>query len=90
MVEKAYKDACYLQNELLYVAEEFQIEELNLLDSFIPEDLELLALRSNELEKIIRRVITDHGISINEYDSLEDFLAADSQSSVAIVGGNVQ
>lgn len=81
MVEKAYTDACYLQNELLYVAEEFQIEELNLLDSFIPEDLELLAFRSNQLEQIIRRIIADHGISINEYNSLEDFLAADHKNS---------
>lgn len=81
MVEKAYSDACYLQNELLYVAEEFQIEELSLLDSFIPEDLELLAFRSNQLEQIIRRVITNHGISINEYNSLEDFLAADHKNS---------
>lgn len=81
MVEKAYTDACYLQNELLYVAEEFQIEELNLLDSFIPEDLELLAFRSNQLEQIIRGIIADHGISINEYNSLEDFLAADHKNS---------
>lgn len=77
MVERAYKDACYLQNELLYVAEEFQTEEFNLLDSFIPEDLNLLALRSNQLEQVIRQIITEHGISINEYDTLEDFLAAD-------------
>lgn len=83
MVEKAYNDACYLQNELLYVAEEFHTEELNLLDSFIPEDLELLALRSNELEKIIRKIITDHSININEYLSLEDFLTADRKSSVS-------
>ncbi len=79
MVEKAYKDACYLQNELLYVAEEFQTEELNLLDSFIPEDLELLALRSNHLEQIIRQMITEHGIRINEYSTIEEFLAADAK-----------
>lgn len=78
MVEKAYKDACYLQNELLYVAEEFQIEELNLLDSFMPDDLELLVLRSNQLEEIIRGIITEHHVKINEYDSLEAFLLANS------------
>lgn len=81
MIEKAYNDACYLQNELLYVAEEFQIEELNLLDSFIPEDLELLALRSNQLEQIIRNHITEHDVLINEYDTLEAFLAADRKRS---------
>lgn len=74
MVEKAYKDACYLQNELLYVADEFQIEELNLLDSFITDDLELLSIRSNQLEEIIRGILTEHHIKINEYDSIEEFL----------------
>ncbi|MBQ7775734.1 MAG: hypothetical protein IJ379_07410 [Lachnospiraceae bacterium] len=78
MVEKAYKDACYLQNELLYVAEEFQMEELNLLDSFLPEDLELLALRSNQLEQVIRQTLSHHQIPLKEYASLEDFLVANS------------
>lgn len=74
MVEKAYKDACYLQNELLYVAEEYGLEEMNLLDSFLPEDLELLTLRSNQLEQVIRQTLAKHQILLNEYDSLEDFL----------------
>lgn len=76
MIEEAYKDACYLQNELLYIAEEFHTEELNLLDSFIPEDLELLALRSTQLEQLIRQMIAEKGIPINEYDSIDAFLAA--------------
>ena len=78
MVEKAYTDACYLQNELLYVAEEFGLEEMNLLDSFNPDDLELLVLRSDALEQVIRKTLTEHGIVINEYDSLEAFLAANN------------
>ena len=59
---------------LLYIAEEFQIEELNLLDSFTPYDLELLVFRSNQLEEIIRGILTEHQIKINEYESLEAFL----------------
>ena len=81
MIEKAYNDACYLQNELLYVAEEFKIPELNLLDSFVPEDLELLSLRSNRLEQIIRDLIKEHGISIKEYDSLSNFLVSENSTS---------
>lgn len=75
MVEKAYSDACYLQSELFYVAAEFQLPEMNLLDSFIPEDLELLALRSNQLEEMIRKTLAEHHVQLNEYDSLESFLA---------------
>lgn len=74
MVEKAYNDACYLQSELFYVAAEFGVEEMNLLDSFVPEDLELLASRSNQLENLIRDILAQHRVEINEYVSLESFL----------------
>ena len=78
MVEKAYTDACYLQNELLYVAEEFGLEEMNLLDSFNADDLELLVLRADALEQEIRRTLGEQGIVINEYASLEAFLEANT------------
>ncbi len=78
MVEKAYTDSCYLQNELLYIAEEFGLEEMNLLDSFNADDLELLALRSNALEQKIRHILNEHGIVINEYASLDAFLKANT------------
>ena len=74
MVEKAYSDACYLQREFLILAEEWGIDELNLLDSFDPKDLSLLALRANQLEKVIRGLITGHDVRVNEYPDLETFL----------------
>lgn len=76
MVEEAYKDACNLQSELLIIAQEFQIDELNLMDSFTANDLSLLDLRSRKLEQTIRSIITEHDIQINEYASLDEFLAA--------------
>ena len=75
MVEKAYTDACYLQEELLYIAQEFKVEELNLLDSFDKDNLSLLADRANKLEKIIQGILADHKVKINSYSSVEDFLA---------------
>ena len=75
MVEKAYVDACYLQEEFLYIAQEYKIDELNLLDSFDKDNLSLLADRSNQLEKIIQGILADHGIKINSYSSVEDFLS---------------
>lgn len=76
MVEEAYKDACYLQSELLIIAQEFQIDELNLLDSFSADNLSNLDLRSRRLEQTIRQMIAGHNIPINEYASLDEFLAA--------------
>ena len=75
MVEKAYIDACYLQEEFLYIAQEYKIDELNLLDSFDKENLSLLADRSNQLEKIIQDILVEHGIKINSYSSVKDFLS---------------
>ena len=75
MAEKAYIDACYLQEEFLYIAQEYNIEELNLLDSFDKENLSLLADRSNQLEKIIQGILAEHQIKINSYNSVEDFLS---------------
>lgn len=75
MVEKAYVDACYLQEEFLYIAKEYKIDELNLLGSFDKDNLSLLANRSNQLEKIIQGILAGHGIKLNSYSSVEDFLS---------------
>ena len=75
MVEKAYTDACYLQEEFLYIAQEFKVQEFNLLDSFDKNNLSLLADRANKLEITIQKILADHGVKINSYSSVEDFLA---------------
>lgn len=74
MVELAYTDACYLQEEFMYISQEYQIEELNLLDSFDSDHLSLLAERSNLLEEVIKNILAEHQVQINSYDSLDDFL----------------
>ena len=74
MVEEAYTDACLMQEEFLTIACEFGIEELNLLDSFDPTDLSLLALRSNQLEQYLKELLAGHGITLNSYTDLEEFL----------------
>lgn len=76
MPEEAFKDACYLQNELIIIAGDFQIGEMNLVDSFSYDSLDGLKLRSQKLEETIRRILSSHGARINEYASLEEFLAA--------------
>lgn len=75
MVEKAYTDACYLQEEFLYIAQEYKVQEFNLLDSFDKDNLSLLAERANSFEIIIKGILAKHGVKINSYSSVEDFLA---------------
>lgn len=75
MAEEAYTDACNLQDELIVISQEFQIEELNLLDSFDPDSLCSLDLRSRKLEEIVRGIITDNDITIKEYTSVDEFLS---------------
>ncbi len=77
-VEEAYRDACYLQDELLVAAEEFCLEEFNILDSFDPDALIHLELRCDITEQAIRRIITENGAKINEYTSVAAFLDANA------------
>ena len=77
--EEAYCDACYLQSELLIISPEFNLPEMNLLDSYDANDLTKLSLRSQQLELLIRKYITDNGAVIAEYDTLEDFLHAEHE-----------
>ena len=75
MVEEAYTNACYLQEEFLYIAQEYKIQEFNLLDSFDKDNLSLLAERADSLEIIIKGILAEHGVKINSYSTVEDFLA---------------
>ncbi len=76
MAEQAYIDAGYLQEELLSIAEEYGIAEMDLLSAFDPEDLSKLAERSDFLEKRMLATLKEHGITIQSYATTEDFLKA--------------
>lgn len=72
--QKAYSDACYLQSELNIISEEFQLEEMNLLDTFQYQNLALLKKRAQEIENSIIQTLINHSILIESYSSIEDFL----------------
>jgi len=73
--DAAFTDACNLQNELSIIAEEFKLDEMDLLGCFDSQNLEALSVRAAEIEKIIISVIENQGITIKNYDTLEAFLA---------------
>jgi hypothetical protein len=72
---RVFPDAVTLQRELNVVKEEFGLREMDLLGAFDAEDLRGLKRRAQELEQYITSEITGHGVTLNKYDTLEDFLA---------------
>ncbi len=78
MAEEAYCDAGYLQQELFYIAQEFGIEEMNLLDSYDPDDLSRLKECADELERKVLSILGNHQVPVNSYESVDAFLKARS------------
>ncbi|MDO9332989.1 MAG: hypothetical protein Q7T57_00495 [Dehalococcoidales bacterium] len=65
---------CFLQSELDIVREEFGLSELDLLGAFDAHDLTAYRKQAETLEKQIVSAIEKHGVVIDAYDSIEDFL----------------
>lgn len=76
--KRAFPDAIYLQNELNIIKEEFGLREMDLIGSFDWENLNPLKCRAQELEHYIISEIENHGVKLNKYDTLEDFLEKNS------------
>ena len=81
MKDLAFCDALYLQEELLYVAQEYCMEEMDLLDAFDWNDLSGLKERADALENRILEILAGHSITINSYESVEEFLKVRSQGT---------
>lgn len=76
--ERAFPDAINLQNELNIIKEEFGLSEMDLLGSFDTVNLIAFKQRAYELEQYIISEIENHGVILNKYDTLEQFLVKNS------------
>lgn len=65
---------CFLQYELDIVREEFRLEEMDLLSAFNSEDMTDYREKAETLEKQMVSIIEKHGVVIDAYSSVEDFL----------------
>lgn len=74
--EQALDDACYLQNELILIKDEYEIDKdkIDLLGYFDAEDLSSIQKRANELELYVIEQIENNGVRINKYDTVDEFL----------------
>lgn len=77
-VQKAFVWSCSLQRELDIVKEEFGLKEMDLCGKYSAENLSELRKGAEELEKYIVAEIHNHGVELDEYNSVEDFLAKNS------------
>jgi hypothetical protein len=71
---RGFRWGCFLQSELDIVREEFGLEEMDLMGVFNAADMTAYRNRAEELEKKIVSAIEGHGVVIDRYDSVEDFL----------------
>lgn len=76
--KRAFPDALNVQNELNVIKEEFGLREMDLMGAFDIMDMKGFKLKAQELERYIVAEIEDHGIKINKYESLEQFLEKNS------------
>ncbi len=76
--ERVFLNAIFLQNELNIVKEEFNLKEMDLLGYFDINNLNIISDKSQELEQYIISVIESHGVTLNKYDTLEQFLVKNS------------
>lgn len=72
--ERAFKDAISLQYEINIIKEEFGLCEVDLLDSFNAADLSAFKQKAREWEQYFISQIESHGVVLNRYDTLEEFL----------------
>ena len=75
--DAAFRESCQLQSELDIVGTEFGLGEMDLLGCFDTQNLEYLFCCALELEKVIVSVIESNGVIIKDYNTIEEFLAAE-------------
>lgn len=72
--EDSYLLGCYLQIEFDAIAEDFMLEEMDLMSFFNQEDLTLFAQKARDIEQYLKQVLKEHHVKLNCYSSLEEFL----------------
>ena len=77
---RAYAWGMYLQNELDVVAEEFCLPSMDLMGAYSPHSLAAYRSRAEELELQIRVILRNRGASLDEWDTVEEFLKAEATS----------
>lgn len=74
----AYMWGCMLQNETDAVAAEFGIKDVDMLSAFDADNLPVFRKRAEDVERRVIEAIESHGVEIESYASVEDFIEKNS------------
>jgi hypothetical protein len=72
---RAFMRGSFLQCELDIVQAEFGLDELDLLGAFRADDMTAYRKRAETLQKKIVSIIAEQGVTIETYNTVDDFLA---------------
>jgi hypothetical protein len=70
----AYIWCCNLQNEVDEWGVKFGITDIDIFSFFMPDDLSGFRKRAEAVEAKFRQAISEHGVKLDEYKTVEDFL----------------
>lgn len=70
----AYLWGCFLQNEVDSVGTEYGLTDIDLMGSFNPDDLAAFRERAERVEGGFISAIEAHGVTIDSYEDVNDFL----------------
>ncbi len=71
---RVFLRSCFLQSELDIVIDEFGLDEMDLLGAFNASNMPAYRKYAETLEKQMISIINKHGVDIEVYDSVEEFL----------------
>ena len=71
-------DALTIQNEFNIIREEFDLKPMDLLSPFNSKDLTDFKMNAKNIEAYIIDTIEQHGVTINAYETLDEFLEHNS------------
>ena len=74
-ITRTFVWGCTLQHELDIIQEEFELEEMSLMNAYDAKNLQKLSKRAEELERYIIETIAKNSVNIAIYQNVEDFLA---------------
>jgi hypothetical protein len=77
--DAAFTDAVNLQSELLRLADDYPLTQIDLLTDYRSDDLQQLKIKGIAIEKQIKQLLHENKITLQEFADVEEFLASEKR-----------